>query len=613
MSYRYPDSIEIRFKNNNPENNVETLLQLGNSTSTNLILELHRTGNYPTQGNINLYIRSGSDYISSSLTGSHLFDGEFNQLFLERTEYNDNSDIDQSYSIHLVKQKNGVVTFNNFSTITINASGGGPDTSYNDSWTVDNTLYIGYANNSKNINYFSGEIQEVRYWHQKLSDEAKIQHCLNGESYSGNTPTSSFYDLLTKIPLNDVDVNLESNTYINSINPDRKSTTTYDGEINRARIYNLQNSDYISYQEEYNQTIPSYGPNIYDSNKVEFVSTSLDGFLNTEKRVERSIRERYELASNKARIALTPTDIINTDIFSHTGYFAIDDYIGNPEDINNDKYTDLENFTKEYWKKYSSINSFDAYFNILRLFDYSLFQQIKQVLPARGDYQLGVLYEPTVLERSKQRLYKNATNDLYTQPTSLKISPNELEFIYKLPYEDSINIFQNEIDGIIKEYNSSIENNIPKKIGGSLTYKFYLDYGKITPNSSKYQRTISNYSDGSFNLVNNSDDISQGLFELIESYNIENEFYQTKKYFYNNDDDIYNGIYSLYQYESSDIRKPVNKGEINNRFDGCKLINIPNKNNLYPTPDGKPVIEEYYVEYDSFTENEDIDNGNSEI
>ncbi len=76
LSNRYPDTIEIRFKHSSPSNPNETLLQLGNSTSTNLIVELEHIGDYTTQGNINLYIRSGSTYTSTSLSGSHLFDSE---------------------------------------------------------------------------------------------------------------------------------------------------------------------------------------------------------------------------------------------------------------------------------------------------------------------------------------------------------------------------------------------------------------------------------------------------------------------------------------------------------------------------------------------------------
>jgi len=601
LSNRYPDTIEIRFKHSSPSNPNETLLQLGNSTSTNLIVELEHIGDYTTQGNINLYIRSGSTYTSTSLSGSHLFDSEFNQLFIERTEFDDDSQIDQNYNIHLLKQKNGVITYNNSIGIYINGSVGSEFSAYNDSWNVDNTLYVAYANNPINTNYFSGYIQETRLWHKRLNDDIKEQHVLNGESYAGNNPTSSYYDLISRIPLNDVDVNIDNGSYINSIHPNKDVNTTTDGYINRATPNGLSSLDYNSSQETYYQYTPDYGPNIYDSNKIEFVSTELLSDLNPDKSVENSNETRYEIPSNKIRIALSPTDIINDDIFAHTGYFSIDDYIGNPEDINRDYYNELETFTNEYWKKYSQVNSAEAYYNILKLFDYSVFQQIKQVLPARGDNLLGILHEPSVLERSKQRLYKSISNEIKTTDIDLKLSVDIIE-------SDIPNDIKTDLIGITNiieienvNYTANIINSIPNRITTGLTYKFDLDFDRVSPITSVYNRTNLVWDGSDWVYISNSEQITDCVIEDISSYTIDG-YYDNRQYIFDSDVDIYNGSYSSYTTESSEIKRIYTTPTNNRNYNGCKLLDIPNNNYSYPTPDNKPVIEEFDIADDVFNE-----------
>ena len=79
-------------------------------------------------------------------------------------------------------------------------------------------------------------------------------------------------------------------------------------------------------------------------------------------------------------------------------------------------------FSKEYWKKYTDRNDINAYIRIFSQFDFTLFNQIKQLLPARVDDAMGLLIEPHALERVKVPITKRPAVEnpqwdvVFTQP-----------------------------------------------------------------------------------------------------------------------------------------------------------------------------------------------------
>jgi hypothetical protein len=100
-------------------------------------------------------------------------------------------------------------------------------------------------------------------------------------------------------------------------------------------------------------------------------------------------------------VAFSPQDIINEDIYESLGYTQLDDYIGDYSNIAKNEYPNLKWLSRDYWKKYSNKNDFTAYLKLISIFDFSIFDQIRQTLPARSNPILGVVIQPNVLERSK--------------------------------------------------------------------------------------------------------------------------------------------------------------------------------------------------------------------
>ena len=116
-------------------------------------------------------------------------------------------------------------------------------------------------------------------------------------------------------------------------------------------------------------------------------------------------------------------------------------------------------FAREYWQKYPNKNDFTAYIRLISAFDFSVFDQIRQTLPARVNEILGVVVEPNVLERSKVRVMKNFsadspektvqdTNELSSSATPI-VSVNSYVSVLKFGFDDE----GSSVENIEGEYN----------------------------------------------------------------------------------------------------------------------------------------------------------------
>ncbi len=152
--------------------------------------------------------------------------------------------------------------------------------------------------------------------------------------------------------------------------------------------------------------------------------------MNTTTRIEKSSFDRYSLDSNRLGVYFSPQTSINEDIFNQLGYFEIDDYIGDPDDVLKDSYTELVTFANEYWKKYENRNDFEAYFRAIEIYDFTLFKYIKQLIPHRVNLLSGIVVEPNVLERSKAKISKKPTIQDLTYKVTIDDPKPELSSTY---------------------------------------------------------------------------------------------------------------------------------------------------------------------------------------
>ena len=96
--------------------------------------------------------------------------------------------------------------------------------------------------------------------------------------------------------------------------------------------------------------------------------------------------------------------MIDEDIIAQLGFTKLDDYIGDPGEIDSKSYPKLIQVAQSYWKKYADRNDINAYIKMFTLFDLSFFRQLEQLLPARTDKLTGILIQPNLLERNKDKI-----------------------------------------------------------------------------------------------------------------------------------------------------------------------------------------------------------------
>ena len=285
------------------------------------------------------------------------------------------------------------------------------------------------------VGLFTGSMQEYRSYMEFFDKNTFDIHTLNPTSYvSSVSATSSFDTLVRHYPLgtNLNAVDLSGNIEISSSHPAQefqdfqpfgtflaaipsyfRSADTKASASNFPTPTNTQRGNFVPVEETYYIQGVSLGATLPKSQKIRFDTNELVQRLTPEKSAERSKFDYSSLDSNKLGLFYSMADQINKDIFNHIGDVELDDYVGDPDDEYEFHYPDLHHFSKEYWKKYTDRNDVNAYMRIFSQFDFSLFNQIKQLLPERVDEAMGLIVEPHALERAKVRLTKPPT---YTTP-----------------------------------------------------------------------------------------------------------------------------------------------------------------------------------------------------
>lgn len=385
----YPDTLEFRFKtDNNFSYVVNSPYTIFHTSGSSLTLTKETADD--NEGTLTLTINGKS----GSIGNLEVFDNSWHQVVVETTN--------GSGSLRVARSLYGNLIYLHSASF---ATGSGLSTLREN---------IHFASGS---NKLFGHFQEIRLWSGSLTSETITEHAASPNTYTfnvdrfalatGEEANYPYNHLLQRFTLSENKVRSGS-FYQTSVHPNQR--------INNGSIYFIGydtsgSIHFEGFEETYYTPSPSLGASTLFTSKVRIESSSLDPNLrlNTQTRIERSSFDRYSRDSNKLGIYFSPQTAINEDIFNHLGYFEIDDYIGNPEDLYNDYYTDLNAFAANYWKKYDNRNDFESYFRALQIYDFTLFKYIKKLLPQRVNLLSGIVVEPNVLERNKVKLLNKPT------------------------------------------------------------------------------------------------------------------------------------------------------------------------------------------------------------
>ena len=278
----------------------------------------------------------------------------------------------------------------------------------------------GTNNNVDGLNY-SGSIQEIRYhFGELLTDDVLTKHALEPSMYNGNTPSSSFTNLVLRLSLGGNNTkNVTSNHPNSSVNYLGNGTSS------------MSSQKYVFKSETRYLPTPDTVGKAMTSKKVRLDSGEVeDNILSLDIKTETSVLDRQPLDTNDLGVYFSPSFEINKDIIYNLGSFRLDDFIGDPTHINLDKYPDLKTLNNSYFQKSPKRFDYNDFIFTTKQFDHTLFKIIENMVPAKSNLKTGILIEPHYLERSK---FANPS----TLPNVEKHNNYEIEYDIKYTSETS--------------------------------------------------------------------------------------------------------------------------------------------------------------------------------
>lgn len=162
---------------------------------------------------------------------------------------------------------------------------------------------------------------------------------------------------------------------------------------------------------DYPSTLPisRYGPNRFRNEKISHTSQSVETRFDTLARSTYVNPNSLSSDSNQLGFFADPQSFKNKDIVRYYGNLNLMDIIGTPNNQYSSSYDSLKILRKQYASALNEASGSSTLFNelitIYKLyFNRSVFESIKNLVPARTNTLTGILIEPTILERPKYQI-----------------------------------------------------------------------------------------------------------------------------------------------------------------------------------------------------------------
>jgi len=313
-------------------------------------------------------------------------------------------------SLYVANEIDGKVGFNESSS----------NTGFDGSFWGDAS--IGYLNKGVDVTPsglgvyqpFSGSFQELRYWTQSPSQNNFYDYTVNPYSTEGNGINGTPDQLYFRAALG-TQLDTGSRTSIHPRVTGSASQITSSFDVGSE--FFISGEKWVTNVENIFQDQVPAGIKNRVTDKIQIKNSNqpsdnqLSPFISLEQTSVNS--GSYGPDINYLEVVFSPQDEINDDINAQLGYFNIGEYIGDPRQISSSdrSYTDLDILRDSYFNKY--IKSYDVrdFIRLMKFFDNSLFNMIKDFIPARMSLSSGVVVKQHILERNRQRPAQISTED----------------------------------------------------------------------------------------------------------------------------------------------------------------------------------------------------------
>jgi hypothetical protein len=447
---------------------------------------------------------SGSNAITSSLLPI------FNDSFFGIEVSRNSGSVSSSFELNVRQSEKERTIFQESVTASIlNVSA---------SWDGGNYIYIGSGSNG-----YVGSLDEFRLWSTPLEKERFYEHVSFPEMINGNHVSSSTDDLFFRLDfeypknlaLSSSLLNVDTNIYFSSslYRNDLESGSITNGTLifseNPSASYSASAIGFPSFPtypyqfEAIDRTvvleIPDAGSTRYSTNKVRFESqTDFNGNdvsggvdLSVKNRATKKSFDQAPTDSNRVGLFFSPTKELNIDIAKSLGGLNLDNYIGDPSDRYRSNYKRLDELRNYYFQRFDGRDIY-AYINLIKLYEKSMFEDIKKMLPARVKATTGLLIEPHILERSKIA-QKKPTGIEYQQDVTIHYEDTTTLTGENSQHEVTIDSDLSEnLIGENNQYQSLIDANFSENlIADSYQYDGLIDNNDTTiTNAESYQQEV---------------------------------------------------------------------------------------------------------------------------
>ena len=341
---------------------------------------------------------------------------------------------------------------------------------------------------------FTGSIDNIKLWKSALSESVYNEHVKAPDMYNGNSISSSTDDLFVRLDFEKVKNLSVSSSYAESGSYRNVAPNTDLYGDTFVTMSNFTTSSSYPYgtfevkQVERTRTVPAVG--FSEASKITSFNPALKSELSPKGRATKSNKATKGTDSNRIGIFISPIANVNRDITKALGgSFRIDDFIGDPCEIYADEYTELNNFRRDFFSKYT-IN-YDGFYNLIKYIDKSLFNALRMVNPARVKASTGLLIEPHILERSKVKRRK-PSGIVFEEKVGVEdisrgsvISIDGSELVVEGEVSESIN--PSNITSDKKDYETTIDFDFVENLSGSqLSYETTLENDLVNNLTSSY-------------------------------------------------------------------------------------------------------------------------------
>ena len=387
-------------------------------TDTGALLSLEYTGTAGTSGSYSgsivdpeyqygdlKFYPSGSDGVSTSIS-LPFFDGGWWSVMVQydTTKYD-------SFNLYAANKSSDdqltqQIKFSSNSSI---------ESEYN-YWSGSSTAYFGSEVGTRE--YFSGSLQEIRYYNTKISESIFNDYVLNPNSTEGNSTNSSPEELAFRASLGG-----ELFTASYSIHPKVSGSWATTSSFENGSGYDVYNGTYVNNVETISKNQVAAGIKTNTVDKIQVVSSQIAAGSTLSP--YRSVQQTQHLVPKDpdvryVEIAMSPQDQINKDIISQIGYFNIGEYIGDVREMDKDgtNYPSLDRLRDSYFEKYIKSYNLVDFIRLIKFYDNSLFKMVKDFTPSNVSLSSGVVVKQHLLERNRRkRIVPTSQNVTYSGST----------------------------------------------------------------------------------------------------------------------------------------------------------------------------------------------------